>query len=54
VFISKKKYSPSWNRPSIVPAPRYPTASAASVAIRPIRARNASSTTGAGDSSMSF
>ena len=22
VFISRKKYSPSWNSPSIVPAPR--------------------------------
>ncbi len=40
VFISRKKYSPSWSRPSIVPAPVYATAAAASVAIFPIRARS--------------
>jgi hypothetical protein len=54
VFISRKKYSPSWSRPSIVPAPVYPTAAAASVAIFPIRARSSESTAGAGDSSISF
>src|SRR3954471_14219711 len=54
VFISRKKYSPSCSMPSIVPAPTSSTALAASVPILPIRARIASSTAGAGDSSMSF
>ena len=54
VFISRKKYSPSARRPSTVPADRYPTARAASVPIDPIRSRSASSTAGAGLSSISF
>jgi hypothetical protein len=54
VFISRKKYSPSWSSPSIVPAERYPTARAASVPILPMRSRSSGSTAGAGDSSISF
>ena len=37
-----------------MPAERYPTAAAASVAILPIRSRISSSTWGPGDSSISF